>query len=192
MKGLVVFYILLLVSYYPKGLLAEVPSKEPSYLLNGLSVKEIDSLYTIIISKGPKFSYSIFSRGLSGYYKLLKDEKIQNTRYLTLIDFSISSREKRLWVIDLETDSTVHYSLVAHGKNTGNEYAVKFSNKPKSNMSSLGFYITGSTYYGKHGLSLWLEGVEKGINDNAPNRAIVMHPASYVSHDFVRRYGRAR
>ena len=147
-------------------------------------------MYRNIIANGPKPSYPLFSKGLSGYYSLLNEGKIQNSRYLTLIDFTLSSKERRLWVIDLENDSIAHNSLVAHGKRTGEEYAVEFSNKPKSNMSSLGFFITGSTYYGKHGLSLLLEGVEEGINDNARKRAIVIHPASYATHNFVQKYGR--
>ena len=143
-------------------------------------------MYRNIIANGPKPSYPLFSKGLSGYYSLLNEGKIQNSRYLTLIDFTLSSKERRLWVIDLENDSIAPNSLVAHGKRTGEEYAVEFSNKPKSNMSSLGFFITGSTYYGKHGLSLLLEGVEEGINDNARKRAIVIHPASYATHNFVK------
>jgi hypothetical protein len=68
--------------------------------------------------------------------------------------------------------------------------AEKFSNKPGSNASSPGFYSTGETYMGKHGLSLALVGLETGINDKARERAIVLHGADYVSDDFIRKYGR--
>ena len=79
---------------------------------------------------------------------------------------------------------------MAHGKKSGNKYAKKFSNLPNSNESSIGFYITGETYTGKHGLSLRLDGMDKGFNDNARKRAIVMHGAKYVSGDFIKKYGR--
>jgi hypothetical protein len=68
--------------------------------------------------------------------------------------------------------------------------AENFSNIPGSFASSPGFYSTGQTYVGKHGLSLILDGLEKGINDKARDRAIVMHGADYVSSDFIRKYGR--
>lgn len=190
MKRLLLIFVLALPGFFYEGLLVNNYPKDTDYTTGGLSVSEIDSLYRNIKTKGPIPSYPLFSNGMSGYCFLLKEGKIQNSRYLTLIDFALSSKKRRLWVIDLEKDSIVHYSLVAHGKNTGEEYAVRFSNKPKSNMSSLGFYITGSIYQGKHGLSLLLEGVEEGINDNARKRAIVIHPAWYATHDFVRKYGR--
>lgn len=84
----------------------------------------------------------------------------------------------------------MRHTLVAHGRNSGELYADKFSNTPNSNQSSLGFYVTGSTYIGKHGTSLKLHGVEKGINNNAESRAIVMHAADYVSETFIKKVGR--
>lgn len=150
----------------------------------------IDSLYGLIKPLDTRPSIKVFRYGLKGYDQISKEGKIKNLRYISLIDFSLSSTQKRLWVIDLDSMKIIQNSLVAHGKNTGEEYAVKFSNTPKSNMSSLGFYITGASYNGKHGLSLYLEGVEQGINDNARTRAIVIHPADYVTKDFILRYGR--
>ncbi len=155
-----------------------------------LHTNRIDSLYNLLKTTGSKPSFIVFSDGLIGFDKMMKEGKITKTRYLTLIDFTLSSKQKRLWVIDLDSLIIIHHSLVAHGKNTGGEFAVKFSNTPKSNMSSLGFFVTGSTYYGKHGFSLYLEGIEAGINDNARKRAIVIHPASYATKDFIMRYGR--
>jgi hypothetical protein len=106
--------------------------------------------------------------------------KIQKN-ILTLIDFSLSSNVKRLWIIDLNTKTVLFNSLVAHGRNTGNEFAASFSNKSESFKSSLGFYATGEVYQGKHGLSLRLDGLERGVNDNARARAVVMHGADYVA-----------
>lgn len=190
MKSMIIIWGLLLSGSIHTLLAAENSMGVPGLVLNAFSKPEIDSLYGKLIATGTKPSYVLFSKGMSGYASLLNEGKIQNSRYLTLIDFSLSSKVRRLWVIDLNSDSVVHHSLVAHGKNTGEEYAVNFSNRPKSNMSSLGFYVTGSTYYGKHGFSLLLDGVEEGINDNARKRAIVIHPAAYATQDFSRKYGR--
>ncbi|CAG5005317.1 hypothetical protein DYBT9275_03561 [Dyadobacter sp. CECT 9275] len=109
---------------------------------------------------------------------------------LAIADFSQSSCKKRLYVIDLMRKKLLYHTYVAHGRNSGNEFAEKFSNNNASYQSSLGFYRTLGTYQGKHGLSLRLEGLEKGINDNAFERAIVMHGADYVSEAFIRATGR--
>lgn len=137
-----------------------------------------------------KPAFEMFSIALAGYQKLKENQALQKEGILTLIDFSKSANQKRLWIIDLKNNKVLKHTLVAHGRNTGEEYAHKFSNTPESNQSSLGFYVTGSTYVGKHGTSLKLHGVEKGINDNAEKRAIVMHAAEYVSESFIKRVGR--
>jgi hypothetical protein len=126
-----------------------------------------------------------FKEALKGFYKL-KEEGLIQKDILTLVDFSMSSNDKRLWVIDMDTKTILYNSLVAHGKNTGEEYANSFSNSNSSFKSSLGFYVTGETYNGKHGMSLKLDGIEKGINDNARERGVVMHAANYVSNTFIK------
>ena len=126
-----------------------------------------------------------FSEALKGFY-LLKEKGVVQKDILTLIDFSLSSSMKRLWVIDLSTNSILFQSLVAHGRNTGEEFASAFSNINSSYKSSLGFYATGEIYQGKHGASLRLDGLEEGVNDNARQRAVVMHGADYVSESFIR------
>lgn len=137
-----------------------------------------------------KPNFEMFDCGIKGYTALRDSKQISEKEILTLIDFSKSSNEKRLWVIDLKSKTVLHHTLVAHGRNSGDEYASKFSNIPNSNQSSLGFYVTGATYIGKHGKSLILHGVEKGINDKAQERAIVMHAADYVSEGFIKKVGR--
>jgi hypothetical protein len=151
---------------------------------------QIDSLYRNLEPSDIKPSYKLFYGGMAGYKKMIVEDKLQNNRYITLIDFSLSSKKKRLWVIDIDSLKIVHHSLVSHGRNSGEEYAVRFSNAPNSYMSSIGFYITGNSYCGKHGESLYLEGMEAGVNDNARKRAIVMHSADYATRDFVNKYGR--
>jgi hypothetical protein len=135
-----------------------------------------------------------FTEALKGFY-LLKEKGLIKKDILTLVDFSLSSNTKRLWVIDLKTNEVLFQSLVAHGRNTGEEFATRFSNLAQSFQSSLGFYATGEIYKGKHGLSLKLDGLEKGINDRARQRAVVVHGAEYVSDSFIKgnkRLGRSQ
>lgn len=140
--------------------------------------------------KGSKPPYDIYERGLIGYLNLKAEGKKIGNQKLTLIDFRISANQKRMWVIDLADNKILYHRLVSHGKNSGSEYAKTFSNVKNSNTSSLGFYLTGENYIGKHGLSLRLDGVETGFNDRARDRAIVLHGAAYVSNDFIKRNGR--
>ena len=130
-------------------------------------------------------SFECFSKAILGFYKL-KESGIVGKDFLTIVDYSLPSTEKRLWIIDTKENKIVQNTLVAHGKNSGANYANSFSNKNESNKSSLGFFITGETYNGKHGLSLRLDGLERGVNDGARNRSIVMHAADYVSEAFAK------
>lgn len=127
---------------------------------------------------------------LVGYFNLLEDGKISLGSPLSIIDFSLPSSSERLWIIDMEEGVLLHHSLVSHGRNSGDLMAKKFSNINSSFMSSLGFYVTGETYQGKHGYSLRLDGVEEGFNDRARERAIVIHGADYANRDFVTNTGR--
>ena len=131
--------------------------------------------------------FEVFSKAYLGLTNLKKEGKLeQDSHLLTICDFSLSSSEKRLWVIDLNEKRVIFNSLVAHGKNTGEEFAQKFSNTESSLQSSLGFYITETTYNGSNGYSLKLLGMDSGYNDAALQRAIVMHGADYVSEDFIK------
>lgn len=125
-------------------------------------------------------SKEAFDYAWKGYQRLLERKMISRNNLLSICDFSQSSKQKRLYVIDVENHKLIINTYVAHGKNSGAEYATKFSNKHESLQSSLGFYITSGTYIGKHGLSLRINGVDPGYNDNALDRTIVIHGASYV------------
>jgi len=125
-------------------------------------------------------SQEAFDYAWKGYQHLLDKKMIRRSNYLTICDFSQSSRQKRLYIIDVENGELVTNTYVAHGKNSGGEYATKFSNTPESLQSSLGFYITSNTYIGAHGLSLRVNGVDPGFNDKALERSIVIHGAAYV------------
>jgi hypothetical protein len=120
-----------------------------------------------------------------GYAKLLKRGTISNPDVISICDFSLSSRKKRLFIIDLKDGELVLNTYVAHGRKSGAEYARKFSNKASSHESSLGFYVTRNTYYGDHGLALRIEGLDRGFNDNAAKRHIVIHGSEYVGDDFI-------
>ena len=109
---------------------------------------------------------------------------------LSIADFTQSSREKRFYIMDLAQEKMLFHTWVAHGKNTGDEYAEKFSNTPNSNQTSLGAYLTAETYEGGNGYSLRLDGLDRGKNDKARERPIVVHGAWYVSQKQIDEFGR--
>ena len=126
-----------------------------------------------------------FAYAWRGYLKLYEKGQIANPGYLSIADFTQSSKNKRLYILDLQEMKMFMNTYVAHGRNSGGEFAKTFSNRPDSHKSSLGFYVTGKTYTGVHGLSLEISGLEKGINDKALARRIVIHGAEYVSDNFI-------
>lgn len=147
------------------------------------------SVYTKLHLNELGLSEKVFKLGLNGLEKL-KAKGAVSKNILSICDFTQSSNNKRLYVIDLQAGTLLFNTLVAHGKNTGEEFARTFSNQPSSYQSSLGFFTTKNTYTGEHGLSLKLGGMEPGFNNEAENRAIVMHGADYVSDTFINRFGR--
>ncbi|MGC1389661.1 MAG: murein L,D-transpeptidase catalytic domain family protein [Bacteroidales bacterium] len=132
-------------------------------------------------------SFEVFKTAVLGQQKI---KNLYKKNLLTIIDFSKPSTEKRFFVIDLENKRLIYKCFVAHGKNSGDIYAKSFSNQTGSLKSSPGFFLTAETYFGVHGYSLRLEGLEKGINDNARAREIVIHGAEYVSEESIKKYGR--
>jgi hypothetical protein len=159
-------------------------------LINDLNIdRYFSEFYEALGDETPKPEIEVFKNALTGFFNLKAENKVENN-LLTIIDFSISSKQERMWVVDMLKMEVVHFSLVAHGRNSGEEFAGSFSNKPSSYQSSLGFYLTDKIYHGRHGMSLYLDGIEPGINDKARERTIVMHSADYVSKDFIRWNGR--
>ena len=134
-------------------------------------------------------SREAFEYAKKGFNKLVEEGKLLNDSIISIIDFSQPSSRKRLYVLDLKNYKVLFNTLVAHGRNSGREFATNFSNQNSSFMSSPGFYITLETYDGKNGYSLKLQGVERGINDRAYERGIVIHGAPYVSDAFVNAQG---
>jgi hypothetical protein len=136
-------------------------------------------------------SEMVFQLALKGFHALESEKKIKNSSIITIIDFSQSSNKKRMYVVDLVLKKLLFNTYVAHGRNTGEEYARNFSNETGSLKSSLGFYITENPSIGsKVGPSLIINGVEKGFNDHALQRAIIMHGATYATEAFIRKTGR--
>lgn len=165
-------------------------SHPKSYAMTTSDSKKVEIIYNSLNSNHfqlPKLES--FSKALEGFY-LLKEKGIIKKDFLTIVDFSLSSKVKRMWIIDMNENKILMNSLVAHGKNSGEDYANQFSNTNESNKSSLGFFATGESYIGKHGLSLKLDGLENGMNSNARQRAIVIHGADYVSENFIKNHNR--
>ncbi|KAA5547697.1 murein L,D-transpeptidase catalytic domain family protein [Adhaeribacter rhizoryzae] len=141
--------------------------------------------------RGKGLKLAIYRKAVIGFHNLKRSKKVSASKsILSIVDFSKSSRQKRLWIIDLKNEKLLYHTLVAHGQGSGAEMATVFSNKLNSHQSSLGFYVTGNTYFGKHGLSLKLHGMDTGFNSNAYQRAIVVHGADYVSNNFIKQQGR--
>ncbi|MGC8751413.1 murein L,D-transpeptidase catalytic domain family protein [Hydrotalea sp.] len=147
------------------------------------------SIYQKLDLAAKGLSYQAFEVAYTGMQALYEAGKIQNNQLLTIVDFSLPSTQKRLFVIDVIKGALLFNTYVAHGKNSGKLMATRFSNRPNSYESSLGFYATANTYRGKHGFALRLNGLEPDINDNALNRGIVMHAANYVNEQFIRMQG---
>lgn len=175
------FFLLFLVS----NLFAFNSEEEKRAAVNNYLVAQ----YNLLNYEGKKPDFELYQKGMLGFYKLKMEGKVKKD-IVTLIDFRMSSTKKRMWIIDVNTNEVIHHTIVAHGKNSGWEYAKTFSNTPNTNMSSLGFYLTGEKYIGKYGLSLRLDGQENGFNSNARRRAIVLHPANYVNNSISKSLGR--
>jgi hypothetical protein len=133
---------------------------------------------------------NVFRYALIGYYNLKRRDAIRKRGIISIIDYRKSCNEKRLYVIDLIKKKVLYHTLVAHGRHSGEIYATHFSNEPGSLKSSLGFFVTGGTYDGVHGYSLRLYGKERGFNDKARSRRIIVHGAYYVRKSFIEQNGR--
>lgn len=175
-------YLVLAVSY------KIVKANEANALSEAARVENyISALYNQIdFADHNRLSYVVFNKALHGYINLRNAGKIPNLKeVISICDFNQPSTVNRLWVIDLTEKKVLFNTYVAHGQNTGDDCAMTFSNKINSHQSSIGFYVTANSYIGDHGLSLRLEGMDKGFNDAAFKRDIVIHGADYVSDAFI-------
>jgi L,D-transpeptidase catalytic domain len=168
--------------------------KEP-FLVNTIKIEQvpiispIEKMYDSLKLNLCGLSENAFNYAIKGYEFLKAKGKIANQNVISIVDFSKPSSDKRLFVLDLKNFKVLFNTYVAHGQNSGQVMATTFSNTPESLQSSLGFYKTSSTYFGRNGFSLKLSGLENGINNRAEERAIVMHGAPYANEEVVESMG---
>jgi type II secretory pathway pseudopilin PulG len=141
--------------------------------------------------KAVGMDYDVFQKAVVGYYNLKDNEKLSPaSTVVTVIDFNKASTQKRMWIVDLLKKQLLLNTWVAHGQGSGDDMATQFSDKADSHQSSLGFYVTDDIYYGKHGRSLRLNGMDAGFNSNARARSVVLHAANYVCENTIKQLGR--
>jgi len=150
----------------------------------------ISKLYHAVRLDSAGLSETVFEKALTGFYNFKYSGLLHSRSILTIADFDQESCKKRLYIIDLDKKELLLNTWVAHGQNSGGDKPAHFSNDANSNQSSLGFYLTGEIYYGKHGKSLKLDGMDQGFNDKARARAIVVHGADYVCQETINQLGR--
>lgn len=177
--GLLIFIIL-----FSYSTAAVIPAKKPTSMSSQIAMQVAK-----LTRQDHNLSHTALINALTAYYQA-RDYGLDKQGILTLVDYQKPSTAKRLWVIDMRKQKILANTLVAHAQNSGDNFATRFSNRRHLKQSSLGLYLTRHVYQGKHGLSLRLQGLNPELNDNAYRRAVVVHPASYVSEQFAKRYGR--
>jgi len=150
----------------------------------------IDIIAKDISSKTKDLHPKVVQLALHAFYRAKQSGINVKKPVLTVIDYTLASTKRRLWVVDVEKREVLHTSLVAHGKHSGENYTTSVSNRSGSLQTSVGLFLTENTYFGRDGYSLKLEGLEKGFNDKAKKRTIVFHGAPYVSDKFASAAGR--
>ena len=188
----ILFFLILMLGFLVPSLFKAASGERKSF--SGDTYSPVHgpelSLYDSLALDSMGLSKEAFSEALTGYLYLKKAGNLLNQGILSIIDFSLPSYRKRLFILDLENRKLLFNTLVAHGRNSGKLVPTRFSNRNRSLESSLGFYLTGETYQGQNGYSLHLLGMEQGINSNALSRGIVVHAASYVNDQIAERYGK--
>ncbi len=181
MKKIIFYLFFLLIPVVNNARVTEVISDETA----------TEDIYTSVKLADTGLTRDVFDLAIKGLKRLDIEKKLNNATIVTIADYSQSSNKKRLYVIDLKNKKLLFNTYVAHGRNTGEEYAKSFSNVEGSYKSSLGFYVTEHPIVGSHtGFSLLIDGVEKGFNDHALQRAIIIHAAEYATENFIKKYGR--
>jgi len=171
--------LLLGLAIFPAAIFAKFPF-----------IDNVNEAATDIANQSTRLNPKVVKLALMAYNCAISKGVAINKMYLTIVDYSLPDNEKRLWVVNLQDKKVLLNIYVAQGKHTGLIYAKHFSNVPGTLESSLGLYLTGGTFVGNDGLSMRVYGLDKGFNNNAFRREIVMHGAWYVSQAFVNEYGR--
>lgn len=162
---------------------------QPSCLAN--EGETLDATEILLREKNNQLSSAVIDKVLAVLSCSLHRNPSQLINHLTIIDYSLPSNKKRLWIFDLNQQKRLFHTYVSHGLKSGQLMSDSFSNKNDSKSSSIGVFKTDKPYYGRHGISLKLQGLEPRFNDNVANRAIVMHGAWYAEEPFIKKYGRA-
>jgi len=179
------------ISWKPVAAGELVSTSSNPFSARELLEKYVNNIYEAAHLQESGLTFNVFKKALTGFINLKISNKLpQTSSILTVIDFAKSSCEKRMWIIDLINKQLVLNTWVAHGHGSGREVASRFSDKINSFKSSLGFYLTDEVYYGKHGRSLRLNGMDPGFNANARAREIVVHAADYVGENVIEEQGR--
>ena len=168
--------------------IAAIVNTEHTYLQ--VTPQPLSQIKAMLQAQAPTLSLAVINKVLTSL-TCANAYNIEHNKILTVIDYSQPSSEKRLWVFDLKEQKLLFHTYVSHGLNSGVSSTTYFSNKNNSKASSLGVFRTEKAYQGRHGLSLQLDGLDRGFNDNASSRAVVMHGGWYVEERFIKKYGRA-
>ncbi len=160
-------------------------------VVSAASAAEVDTFHAAVMNKYTQMGLanynldtSVFAMAYTGYLNLRAADQTSSS-ILTIVDFNVPSDQPRMWIVELAQDSLLLHTWSAHGEGSGREMATRFSNRPGSLQTSLGFYLTAEEYIGKNGRSLRLDGLDEGFNTNARRRYVVMHGADYVSQDTI-------
>lgn len=157
----------------------------------GYFAQYVNDIYQTANLQQSGMDMMVLQKAMTGYLNLKLSNKLaQNSNVITVVDFNKSSREKRMWIIDVLNKTLLLNTWVAHGQGSGDDMATDFSDNNNSHQSSLGFYLTDDVYFGKHGRSLRLEGLDAGVNSSAKARGIVIHAADYVCQNTINQIGR--
>jgi hypothetical protein len=180
-----------IISWRPVGNTTSAAGVKTPPTAKELFEQYVNTIYQTAKLQQAGLDFSVFQKAVTGYINLKLANKLpQNSSVITVVDFTQSSRQKRMWIVDILAKQLLLNTWVAHGQGSGDDMANQFSDNNESHQSSLGFYLTDDVYMGKHGKSLRLDGLDEGFNRNARTRDIVVHAADYVGETAIEKMGR--
>jgi hypothetical protein len=189
--GALLMFSVTVISWRPASAVKTNNTITKTVTAKELFAQYVTDIYQVANLQQAGLDAAVFQKAVTGYLNLKLANKIgANSNIITVIDFNKSSREKRMWIIDVFNKTLLLNTWVAHGQGSGDDMANRFSNNNESHQSSLGFYLTDDVYVGKHGRSLRLDGLDNGVNSAARARGIVVHAADYVCQNTINQIGR--
>ncbi|GGH06604.1 murein L,D-transpeptidase catalytic domain family protein [Mucilaginibacter phyllosphaerae] len=189
--GALLLFSISVISWKPTSAIKTNKNIAKTFGAKEFFAQYVSNIYTAANLQQTGMDAAVFQKAVTGYLNLkLANKLAPNSNVITVVDFTRSSREKRMWIIDLFNKTLLLNTWVAHGQGSGDDMASRFSNNNESHQSSLGFYLASEVYMGKHGRSLKLDGLDAGINSAARARGIVIHAANYVCQNTINQTGR--